>query len=551
MFKSGVVKTGLAAVLLLSTSAAALHADDASVQQELAQLKAQIAALKAAVREQKSETNKTKEKIKVVADRSVPPAQPGNVNLQGAQWTAADYARHIINPSDDGSLTWNGVTVYGNVDTGIGYESHGAPLSTTLAQGVGEPIQKQNYRPLFSLVPNGLTQSYAGIKGNIPVTYGWSAVFDLETRFLPTSGQLMNGPASLVQNNGRTVFNGAETTNSDSGKQGQIFTYAYGGVAHPVYGTLTFGRQNSLAGDSVAIYDPTGGSYAFSLLGYSGTLNSGFGSTENAPADESIKYRDKFGPFRVGLGYKFDNQGNGGSGAFYEGEVGFDYAGFSFDGIYGKADNAISASSLSAKEVAGTTASNTGIGAANAENGLVDATISDNTAFTLQGKYVTGPFQFFAGYENIHYNNPANPYGAATPFYITGNYGVYTLTQNAYTTGKILQLIWTGAKYSVRPDLDLTASYFHEIQNSYANASGFASCGFAAAHSNCAGTEDAVSLLAVYHWRKRFDIYGGVLYSVVNGGLANGYAAASTPGGIQVSNSAGSIAPTVGAHYTF
>ena len=568
MFKSGVVKTGLAAVLLLSTSAVALHADDASVQQELAQLKAQIAALKAAVREQKAETNKTKEKIKVVADRSVPPAQPGNSALQGAQWSAADFARHVVNPSDDAPLTFYGITLYGTVDTGFGYESHGAPLSSTLGQGVGEVIQKANYKSLFSLVPNGLSQSNVGIKGSIPVASGFSAVFDLETRFVPTSGQLMNGPASIAQQNGRVVNNGGEASNSDSSKAGQAFTFAYGGVAHPVYGTLTFGRQNSLAADSVGAYDPTGGSYAFSLLGWSGTLNSGFGSTQDAPADASIKYRDSFGPFRVGALYKFDNQGNGSSGAAYEGEVGFDYAGFSLDGIFGKAENAISASQLSAAEVTtanagtlGTTFGNAGVTLANAQNGLLDATLSDNTAFTVQGKYVNGPFKFYAGYENIHYSNPSNPYATGTPFYMTGNYGVYTLTQDAYDTGKIVQLLWAGAKYSVRPDLDVTVAYYHEIQNSYiAGKPGTAAttglCYNSSLHGNCSGTEDAVSLLGVYHWTKRFDVYGGVMYSVVNGGLASGFASTgglSATGGATAnsSNSAGSIAPTVGARLQF
>src|SRR5471032_1838773 len=33
--------------------------------------------------------------------------------------------------SDSGALTWNGITLYGTVDIGVEYVSHGAPLSQT------------------------------------------------------------------------------------------------------------------------------------------------------------------------------------------------------------------------------------------------------------------------------------------------------------------------------------------------------------------------------------------------------------------------------------
>src|SRR5678809_316669 len=31
--------------------------------------------------------------------------------------------------ADDTSLTWNGITLYGTVDVGIAYQTHGSPLS--------------------------------------------------------------------------------------------------------------------------------------------------------------------------------------------------------------------------------------------------------------------------------------------------------------------------------------------------------------------------------------------------------------------------------------
>jgi hypothetical protein len=67
------MRASLAAVLLLSTSSAALHAQDRDLQKELDQLKAQINSLKAAINEQRVETRHTKEKLKVVAERPYSP----------------------------------------------------------------------------------------------------------------------------------------------------------------------------------------------------------------------------------------------------------------------------------------------------------------------------------------------------------------------------------------------------------------------------------------------------------------------------------------------
>ena len=65
------------------------------------------------------------------------------------------------------------------------------------------------------------------------------------------------------------------------------------------FGTLTFGRQRSLGTDAMLLYDPAGGSYAFSYIGYNGTMAGG-GDTENSRWDDAVKYRLTVwpGPFR-------------------------------------------------------------------------------------------------------------------------------------------------------------------------------------------------------------------------------------------------------------
>ena len=84
-------------------------------------------------------------------------------------------------------------------------------------------------------------------------------------------------------------------------------------------------------------------------------------------------------------------------------------------------------------------------------------------------------------------------------------YGNMTAVTNvAYSAGcaarttcsdKVMQVMWTGAKYAVTKDFDVVGAYYHYIQNDYTSAS----CANLAAHSQCAGTFDAVS--AVVDWR--------------------------------------------------
>lgn len=139
-------------------------------------------------------------------------------------------------------LTWNGITLFGDIDTGAGYQTHGVPFNAHYPNGVEELISKNSNGSRYTLLPNGLGQSHIGIKGIEPIFANWSFIFDLENGFDPYSLQRANGPKSLVQNNLNPLD--AQSANGDSSRAGQIFnTVAYGGVSNPVFGTLTAGRQ--------------------------------------------------------------------------------------------------------------------------------------------------------------------------------------------------------------------------------------------------------------------------------------------------------------------
>src|ERR1039458_5243141 len=148
-----------------------------------------------------------------------------------------------------------------------------------------------------------MSQSRVGLQGKEPLHFlDWSAVFKLETYFNPASGQLTDAVKSVTQNNGRALS--AQSTNIDSSIAGQTFGQSFVGISSPTWGTITFGRQNSTLADLIAKYDPQQTSYAFSLLGLSGTPAGG-GDTQDRRLDGSIKYDAHFFDLvHVGAHYK-------------------------------------------------------------------------------------------------------------------------------------------------------------------------------------------------------------------------------------------------------
>src|SRR5580698_276397 len=78
--------------------------------------------------------------------------------------------------AQDCPLTYMGITVYGQIDVGVGYSSHAGDFNRYYNNGVGELIAKYSRGSQFQLVPNGLSQTNIGIRGNEPLAPGWSLV---------------------------------------------------------------------------------------------------------------------------------------------------------------------------------------------------------------------------------------------------------------------------------------------------------------------------------------------------------------------------------------
>jgi predicted porin len=474
-------------------------ADDAS---DIAALKAQVKALQQQVNQMT--TPQTTGTV----------AAPAQTN-QATQ--ASDEAKRKETPS----LTYAGITLYGAVDMGITYLNHGAPLSSTFGPGLPTFVQKYSNHSITSIGGNNLSQSKVGLSGVEPLFVGdWTAVFRLETGFDPWSGRLVDGPGSLAANNGKAL--NTYISNGDSSRAGQPFQgAAYAGVSSKTFGTLTFGRQNGLMLDGLNKYDPQLQAQAFSPIAWSGT-SGGFGDTESNRLDNSVKYALNIGPIRAAYLHQFGSTGyvpEGGN----EADIGFDFGGFSADALWGVIHGEVAAGTLSAAQAL-----------VEPTNSLT-ATVSDNTGYALLTSFNAKdffPIKFYAGYERIKYNNPEHP--IADGAYGLGGYTLSVVNNAAYDIQKILQISWVGARYSVTPNLDITGAYYQYNQKSY-NATG---CTNASAAS-CAGELHDGSLVADYHFTKRFDVYGGVQYSLVQNGLSNEYLYTSV------------WAPTIGGRFTF
>jgi predicted porin len=410
----------------------------------------------------------------------------------------------------DDSLTFKGITLYGVIDIGVQYETHGAPFSDYHPAGSANIVQKNSNHSALGLTPNNMGQSRIGLQGVEPLTGDWSAVFKVETFFNPQSGEISDASKSMVQNNGRSLA--TQTTNLNSSVAGQLLQTAYVGFASRTYGTLTFGRQLTLVADGVNKYDPNYGSQAFSLIGMSGPY-AGAGDTEDKRLDSSLKYLVTIADVaHFGALYKF-NGAWGNSNTALQADIGVEFAGASIDAYYSEVNSAISSAPLSAAQVAQLPA--LGYSVSNSLAG----TISDNMSYAVMSYYKIDQIKLFFSYEHMKFSNPNDPLPAG--YTDIGGYVLAFVTNNAYANPKMYSVYWTGVRYSVDPHLDLTAAFYHVHQNAYGSGAQ-AEC-FSNAFATCSGSLRAMSFNADYVLTKRFDVYAGVMYSGVRDGLANGY----------------------------
>jgi predicted porin len=222
-------------------------------------------------------------------------------------------------------------------------------------------------------------------------------------------------------------------------------------------------------------YDPFGASYAFSPIGFQG-ITCGGGNTQNCRNSTSLKYRINVDHVRAAALWQFGGYGeNNASNGAYQFQVGADIPTWgkdvlSADAIYSHVKDSVA--------LALAPGSNNAFGMPIPPflPQTLTATISDNTAAMFVAKYTTGPLKLYAGYEYILYTAPRDPQTAFTDiarnFLCLGceAFNNTNINDTAYGVNglgnKVLQVMWTGAKYAVTDELDVIGAYYHYIQNS-------------------------------------------------------------------------------------
>lgn len=458
----------------------------------------------------------------------------------------------------DCPLGISAIAFYGTIDVGGSYQTHAAPFNNYYPNGVEALVGRQSGGAAFVASPNNFSQSFIGLKGTVPVFADVKFIYNINAGFDPYSLQFANGPGSLVSQNGIPVS--FQQSNGDSSRAGQWYNnYAYAGFTSDTYGSFRAGRQSTFSNDLINSYDPTGGSYAFSLLGNSGTLGGGLGVTEVTRYNTALQYVYDYNHLvhagvmaQVGSGF---SDGNGATNA-YQVYLGGAYKDFSIDGLYAHDQNAIALSTFAPALPANYVSTD------------LKGTYANLDAFQVLAKYKYQQVTFSGGYQNTRFSNPdaadtAWDKTSAVTAQGSGYQVVPTVAGSvnttAYTINRILQTVWGGFKYSITPNLDLDGGYWHVWQNNYDTAplttpggncstgytiSGTGTAGYpkiigqGTKASDCAGSEDAVSLVLDYKVTKRFDTYIGVMYSKVNGGLASNFAQSNniaTTGGVRLS----------------
>jgi predicted porin len=579
-----VKRTFISAAAILAFAAASAHADELTdIQSQAKQLREQNQALMKRL----SDIEKRQKTLETQA-AAKPVVNPVDAMAADLPYKAAIKAKPV--ESDD--ICVHGVCVYGNFDMGINYQSKGSPFNS-LAAGplLFLPEANTQTRSNFGVAANQFSTSFLGLRGKQEIGDQLYAVFNLQTLFNPASGNNGNGIGSLVQNNGlnqAASLGALANSYGDSSKAGSLFNnVAYFGVSSPTYGTFTMGRQSALSSDLVVNYDALSGANAWSLITYEGATGGG-GVTENRIYDNSYEYRLNVGPVRFAAEVQAPNGGNSGTGLAYEGNIGFDYMGFSMDFVGGHIKDSVSSAPLSATQVNAITANQLGpstIGglpggpnyAIPCSLGCLSSVVSDDTVFSVGAKYTIGPWKFYGGYEHIQFANPSTPLLPGA--FVQGGYNIGAVNNNRYFDNRNQDVFWVGVKYAVTPTFDVIGAYYGARQHYFnvgagtagatlvtfpgaglaAAPAGFASQAAACATNSatspgCAGSIDMVSLAMDWRFARHVDLYAGVAYTQKSGGLANNFLLSTNNGaltGAAVNNRVSVWDPGVGLRYQF
>jgi predicted porin len=417
-------------------------------------------------------------------------------------------------PQIPDTLTWQGITLYGTIDVGYGYATTGAKVGGSYwglnPQVLAAPAGQ---KPVSTL--NTLGLSGIGLKIEENIGSGWQVIGSLKTGFDPLTGKLDDMCATRIQQNGLSASQ--QTVNGNGTRCGQAFNgEAWGGLKSDTYGTLTAGRIISLGGDVDWNYDPQSTMWNLSYLQFLGGGIPSFGYRW----DNSVKYAYQYGPFHAQVMYAQGAQASNLHGDSYAADIGATSNGVSVDGIYQKMTDVVSDSTF-------------GVGACGTVTtpscSTLKVTAQDIELWGIMGKYTYdlaghgpgGKLTFYAGFQHANYSDPSNPLSVGDT--IAGGYTVGLVNNTAYLYGSQSQhTAWIGAKYETGP-WTVSVAYYLENQAFYKTSPASTPCSTNVSF-NCSGATNTASGSVIYAVNKHLEVYSGVVWSQLSGGLTVGYA---------------------------
>lgn len=400
--------------------------------------------------------------------------------------------------------------MYVVLDAAVVSQNHSLSISPTMPNQI-YPYQPtaQGVGSVSGLLGGGLSDSRVGFKGAMNMDNGAKAIFNLESGFDVTSGQLNNAAAAVAANpniKGAKYATNMSSVNADSSLNGQLFgRAAWFGLQDPTYGKITAGLQNNPMKDVFASYDPVK-SDTFSPFGESGTVGGGGGVSEDARMENSLEYSNAIAGVSYSLAYQFGNNtssngivGGSGVGDGVAVRVGYETSMFGVQASYNDFKDAL-------KAVAGTSLGQIGLAELNTEAWLLAGKFTGVQDLTIEG-----------GWERFTNSAPTDAVNISSIWGI----GVSGVTA-AFAPGvsQTTNIYFFGGDYNVMPKLNIALGYYDTMNE---NKSGT---------TNTNGSIKTTSAILDYRMYKQADVYAVASTNQFSGPGFNGTNSTQTAFGV-------------------
>ena len=385
------------------------------------------------------------------------------------------------------SVNQSTVELYGVLDIAVGHVENSLSTNGEYGSTVNayQATKATINTATTGMINGGIQASRWGIRGSEDLGGGLQAFFTLESGFNGPDGSVSNSAASLAQNSPK-----ATSVSSDGSLDGQLFNrQAFVGISDSTLGSIAFGRNYNPIYTAVTDYDPVQQAQLFSPLGASNSIGGGGGVSEYARLDDSINYKNKFGPVSVGLLYKVGGvAGNANAESGYAVNLGYDHGPFGVEAVYESFTDVLKASTSTVA-------------------GDINVTNYNTTAYFIAAKYAVGQATLKGGYESYTLKAPSDTLSSLGVTSLFG-YSIGNATAagaNWSGANQTIDLWFIGGDYSFTPTLNLSVGFYDHNPKASNDL------------KQLDGNIYSYAALLDYHLSKRTDVYTGFLYSQYKG----------------------------------